>query len=275
MQTKPRRPFRYDPKGVSRGRSTLFQFGAIAVVAVFALGLFYFIVVHGHHNNSSPPGTAGAEAIRVASPKLITAPGTTQPKAVLTVYEDFLCPICGNFEQVVGSTVNNLIDTGAVAADYHMVAILDRGNRDYSSRAGAAAYCVADQSVDAFRRFHAALYAQQPSEQGSSFPDNARLIEIARESGAGGNTADCINSGKYIDTVKSMADAAGIKGTPTIRINGQDWNPPTVPNGDAISISPAAPQQLIDKVKAIVGDVPGLVVGTSAPSPSAPAPGTS
>lgn len=38
--------------------------------------------------------------------------------------------------------MNKLIDTGAVAA----------------------AHCVADESIDAFRRFHAALYAQQPEE---------------------------------------------------------------------------------------------------------------
>ena len=35
-------------------------------------------------------------------------------------------PACGTFEQQFGPTVNKLIDTGAVAADYYMVAILDR-----------------------------------------------------------------------------------------------------------------------------------------------------
>ena len=49
--------------------------------------------------------------------------------------------------------MNKLIDTGAVAA----------------------AYCVADESIDAFRRFHAALYAQQPEETATVFPDNGRL----------------------------------------------------------------------------------------------------
>ena len=56
-----------------------------------------------------------------------------------------------------------------------MVAILSRpGNQNYSSRAGAPAYCVADESTDAFRRFHAALFARnQPEETGTTFPDNA------------------------------------------------------------------------------------------------------
>ena len=44
--------------------------------------------------------------------------------------------------------MNKLIDTGAVAATYW----------------------VADESIDAFRRFHAALYAQQPEETATVFP---------------------------------------------------------------------------------------------------------
>ena len=35
-------------------------------------------------------------------------------------------------------------------------------NKLINTGAVAAAYCVADESIDAFRRFHAALYAQQP-----------------------------------------------------------------------------------------------------------------
>ena len=62
----------------------------------------------------------------MTSSKVITKEGTAEPKAVLSLYEDFLCPACGDFEQQFGPTVNKLIDTGAVAADYYMVAILDR-----------------------------------------------------------------------------------------------------------------------------------------------------
>ena len=76
--------------------------------------------------------------------------------------------------------INQLIDSGAIAADYYMVAILDSpSTADYSSRSAGAAYCVADESKEAFRRFHAALYAQQPGETGGAFPDDARLIEVA------------------------------------------------------------------------------------------------
>ena len=146
--------------------------------------------------------------IRVASSKLITKEGTTEPKAVVSLYEDFLCPHCGEFEQQFGPTINKLIDSGAVAADYYMVAILDSpSNENYSSRAGGAAYCVADESNDAFRRFHAALYAQQPGETGAASPTTHGLIEVARQAGAGGGVPDCINKGRYVAMVQGLAQA--------------------------------------------------------------------
>jgi protein-disulfide isomerase len=184
-----------------------------------------------------------AKAIRVASSNLITDPGTGQPKVVLSLYEDSLCPYCRKFEQVFGATVDKLIDSGAVAADYHMVAILDRPGRDYSSRAGAAAYCVADQSIDAFRRFKAALYAHQPSESAATFPDNAALIDTARRAGAG-PAADCINDDTYTAMVAGMAEMTNVTHTPTVRINGQDFELST-------------PDALVASIKELIGPVPG------------------
>jgi protein-disulfide isomerase len=249
VATKPKRPVRYDLKAADRKRNLLIQVGLTAIVVVFAVALVLYIVM----SHAKKPVAGDAKAVRVTSSNLVTKPGTTEPKAVLGLYEDFLCPHCGQFEKDYGPTVNKLIDTGAVAADYYMVGILDSPrNQNYSSRAGNAAYCVADQSTDAFRRFHAALYAQQPPEASSTYPDNAQLIEIARQAGAGGTVADCINSGKYLAMVKGLAAAAKISATPTVRINGQDYQWST-------------PQALVDKIKEIVGNVPGL----DAPVPAA------
>jgi protein-disulfide isomerase len=207
----------------------------------------------------SPGPTAravDAKAIRVASSNLIIDPATGQPAVVLSMYEDSLCPYCREFEETFGATVDKLIDTGAVAADYYMVAILDRPGRDYSSRAGAAAYCVADESIDAFRRFHAALYTHQPAESAASFPDNAALIDLARQAGAGDAAADCINNGSYTGMVVAMADATNVSHTPTVRINGQDYE---------LSTSDA----LVARIKEIVGPVPGIdAPPTSLPRPS-------
>jgi protein-disulfide isomerase len=190
---------------------------------IFAVVVGYIVL-----SNDEDPQSREAKAIRVASSHVITKEGSADPKVVLSLYEDFLCPHCAQFEQQFGPTVRELIEDGAVAADYYIVAILDRPqNQNYSSRAGGAAYCVADESIDAFRRFHAALYVKQPAENAAVFPDNAWLVEIARQAGAGGGVPDCINNDRYTETVQGLAAATGIQATPTIRINGQDYLPTT------------------------------------------------
>jgi protein-disulfide isomerase len=252
VASNSKRPARYDLKKQDRRRNLLIQLGLTAIVVIFAVALVLYIVLS--HDKKVAAGEL--KSVRVASSKVILKDNSSDPKVVLGLYEDFLCPHCGQFEQQFGPTVNQLIDAGAVAADYTMVAILDSPqNQDYSSRAGAAAYCVADENNDAFRRFHAALFAQQPSETARSYPDNARLIEIARQAGVSGGVPDCINGGKYVKMVQGMAEAAKINATPTIRINGEDYKYST-------------PQALLDKVKSIVGNVPGL----EAPAPPAPNP---
>lgn len=196
IQTPPR----FDLKSADGSFGRLVQIGGTTIVVVFAVVLVFYIVTS---RDDKKDGVAGpGDAVRVTSSKLVTQPGTSNPKAVVSFYEDFLCPACGIFERGFGPAVSKLVDIGAVAADYTMVAILDSAsNQHYSSRAAAAAYCVADESIEAFRRFHAALFSKdiQPAELGKDFPDNARLIELAREAGVVGKVPDCINSGKYIE----------------------------------------------------------------------------
>ncbi len=254
MATKPKKQARYDLKAADRRRNLTIQIGLTAIVVIFAVVLVGYIVL----SNDKKPQSGETKAVRVASSNVIKKEGSNDPKVVLSMYEDFLCPHCGAFEQQFGPTVSKLVDSGAIAADYYMVSILDRNGNGYSSRAANAAYCVADQSNDAFRRFHAALFAQQPQEGAASYPDNARLIEIARQAGAAGSVPDCINKGRYTEMSQGLAKAAGIQATPTIRLNGQDYQVST-------------PDALVAKVKEIVGDVPGLTAAPPAPTPT-PAP---
>jgi protein-disulfide isomerase len=250
VATKPKR---YDLKAADRKRSLAIQIGLTAIVVIFAVVLVGYIVL----SNDKKPQSGETKAVRVASSNVIKKEGSDEPKVVLSMYEDFLCPHCGVFEQQFGPTVRKLISTGAVAADYYMVAILDRQGNGYSSRAANAAYCVADAGTDYFQRFHDALFQQQPQEGAGVYPDNARLIEVARQSGAGGKVPDCINSGRYVEMSQGLAAAAGIQATPTVRINGQDYSPTT-------------PDALVAKIKETVGNVPGL--DGAAPPEQAPAP---
>jgi protein-disulfide isomerase len=259
VATKPKRPAKYDLKAGERKRNLAIQIGLTAAVVIFAVALVLYIVMGSDKKHSGE-----MQAVRIASSDVIKKDGSSDPKAVLALYEDFQCPHCRDFEKTIGPAIEQLVKSGAIATDYYMVAILDSSaNQKYSTRAANAAYCVADADTTAdkemFMRFHTALFAQQPPE-GAPAPDNAGLIETARQAGiAPDKITDCVNSGKYTDMVGGLASAAKITATPTVRLNGED-----------IQVQSGA--ELIAKVKEIVGDVPGLNTGapTPAPAPAAP-----
>lgn len=263
------KPKRYDLKAADRRRSFLIQGGLIAVVILFAAGMLLLILKPWQEKAGKDGPPAGeVRSISAAVPDKLVKDPSGKPKVVLSMYEDFLCPHCGEFERRLGPTVQQLVDAGAVQADYYMVALapLDTKQRQYySSRAGGAAYCVADADTspakDAFRRFHTALYAQQPDEVSGPFPTDAQLIETARVAGVASQALnDCINNGKYTAMVQGMVKATKIEYTPTIRINGEEF---------AFSDT-TTPQDLINKVTAITGPIPGLA--PAAPQTPAPAP---
>jgi protein-disulfide isomerase len=259
---KSKRPARPDLKNPDGKFGRLIQIGGTAIVVIFAVALVLYIVTK-NHADKSPVVTGEGDTVRITSAKLVTKPGSADPKAVVTFYEDFLCPNCAAWEAEFGPTVSKLIDIGAIAADYSMLAILDHPpfdpHRDYSSRAGGAALCVADESKDIFRRFHSEMFSPgiQPSEKATSFPDNAWLVERARQAGVnvgpGSKVADCIKSGKYADKVAAEAPRVKIFATPTITVNGEKF-------------SPQSPQDLVAKIKSIVGDVPGIDQAVAPPA---------
>ncbi|MUM16777.1 thioredoxin domain-containing protein [Mycobacterium sp. CBMA271] len=217
---KPKQPPSYDLKKAEQRRSQLIQIALTAIVVLFAAGLVGFIVVK-NKKDPGPPAPPAGEVKAVS----VVAPGK-DPKVVLTLIEDPICPACAMFEQEFGPTVEKLIDSGAVKAEYNLVAILDapKFKRDYSSRASAAAYCVADQSDELFRKYHKALYENQPSEVGPTWPDDKKLIELAKSVGASDAVSKCVKDKKYINMVKELGPKLNIQATPTIRINGKDWD---------------------------------------------------
>lgn len=252
MATNKKSTPRYDLNAQNRKRDLAVRLGLTALVVAFAVGLVLYIVMGNDKKHAGD-----TQAVRISSPALIKKDGTEEPKAVLSIYEDFQCPHCRDFEKNFGPAVDKAVQSGAVAVDYYMVSILNKVSGGYSGRAANAAYCVADENKDAFLRFHAALFAQQPPEGSGSGPDNAALIETARQAGVTGGVPDCVTKDRYGDMIKGLAANAKISATPTIRLNGQD-------------ISPATPEELLAKIQAIVGPLPALAPTPAAPAPVAP-----
>ena len=214
-----------DSAGGARRRSVGIQLG-LAAVLVGLIGAIAFGVTRDKSTNDAapvqPPAVARADgAIRI---------GSADPKVVVTVVEDFQCPACKQFEAAGSATLTELA-TGDVAVDYRPIAILNRmSSTNYSTRAAAAAYCVAEADIGAWPAWHAAMFAQQPAEGGAGLTDR-QIIDIAAAAGITGDpVAQCITSnryGSYADQNTTAATDGGIDHTPTVLVDGKEVQSPT------------------------------------------------
>jgi protein-disulfide isomerase len=143
------------------------------------------------------------------------------------IYEDFQCPACAGFEAALGDTFQEQASTGKIKLVYHVKNFLDDNLRnDSSTRAGNAAFCASDAGK--FQEFHNTIFPNQPATEGDGFTD-AQLKGFAEQAGVTGEALNtwqqCFDAGKYTDYVNSVEEqsfADGVRGTPTVKINGSD-----------------------------------------------------
>ncbi|MEV8143825.1 thioredoxin domain-containing protein [Specibacter sp. NPDC078709] len=145
------------------------------------------------------------------------------------VYFDFLCPFCNQFETQYGPELKALANEEKITVEYRSLGFLDRlsGGTNYSSRAGAAAACVADTSPDKYQAYLDKLFVEQPAENSKGI-NNATLAKYATEVGAADITS-CIDNKTfrpYQANTTLLASAHGIASTPSVFMDGEQWLSP-------------------------------------------------
>lgn len=194
---------------------------AVLVVAVLVLGFVGYKIVSDSNANAAansdvvyggdaadliPPAIADVSAPAPAgdnggipvSGEGADAVGTTgDGDVVLSIYFDFMCPICGQFESINGADIDTLLADGGTTVEYHPISFLDSNSSgtSYSTRAANAAAIVADRSPEHFADFVSAMYVDQPAE-GSSGRTDAEIAKIATDLGVPSDVAD-----SFTDTV--------------------------------------------------------------------------
>ncbi len=201
-----------------------------AVVAGAAVAVLVVLVVIGFvvqkSRNASTTATSTATPANLVGGGVVL--GAAAPVTV-TVYEDFQCPVCRDFEKTTGPTLDQLRTAGTVQVVEKPVSILDRVSKDrYSTRSLNAAGCLINSTPSAFPAFKNALFAQQPAENGKGLTD-AQLTTIAEQSGAPG-LGSCIDAGTYEGWAARTTDRAskdGLTGTPFVLVDGKQLQQPT------------------------------------------------
>ncbi|GAA1502041.1 DsbA family protein [Nocardioides humi] len=152
--------------------------------------------------------------------------GSADAPHTVIIYEDFLCPYCGQLESATREDLEELAADGKVFVEYRPFDLLSQAFGDYPIRAANAFALVLEKSgPEAAKRLHDLLYENQPSEEDPDAVSNDDLVDLAVEAGASeGDVRDGIEGLSHQDWVTQAtaeADKAGITGTPTILLDGK------------------------------------------------------
>lgn len=233
-------------------RNRLITLSALGVAVLALAGVFVFVLMQGNERSArfdfddvplaevqQTPATAQEDGgIPVGADG---AAGTTTDGApTVGVYFDYMCPICGQFEDANGQSVDQMIENGDATVQFHPVSILDRASAgsNYSTRAAAAAAWVADEAPEQFLAFHDAMFANQPAENTEGLSDE-EIADLAVQAGVPQSVADGITDGTAVETYGQWVYSASQEasdntalhnpqsnafGTPTLTLDGQRWD---------------------------------------------------
>ena len=198
-----------------RKRRNLMVGGVVAVLLVIVVGGYFLSRALDTTSDVSAPA-AGSEFGLTIGPE-------DAPHEVI-IYEDFLCPYCGQFEQASSEELSQLAADGKVRVEYRPFNLLSSMG-DYSARsAGAFSIVLEESGADVAKEFHDLLFENQPAESGP-FPSDDDLIDLAVEAGADeGDIRERIESqdgAAWVEKATQAAKDAGVQGTPTILLDDE------------------------------------------------------
>ena len=235
-------------------RKRIFVQLGLGLAAVAVIGSLAAVIVTQFQPAGPGPLNMQSDGIKISSGDIavptqalpsdaspVATPANAPDVADITLFVDYLCPICGQFEAANAPAIDDLLARGAATVEIHPIAILTNRSQgtQYSLRAANAAACMANYYPNDFLTFHKSLYANQPGEGTPGLTDE-QLIGFAQQAGAGSDIAACINDQEFKDWVKASTERAisgdvainnldkkfhGVTGTPTIVINGKQYNP--------------------------------------------------
>ncbi|MFT3862484.1 DsbA family protein [Micropruina sp.] len=199
--------------------------GGITVIVVL-IGVMAWAVL----GNRPAATTTSSSGSTVIAPAIATDTGAlrfgTGPVTV-SVYADFMCPYCGQFERANSDYLDQAVAAGTITLEIYPLSFLDEQSSGarFSTRAANALATVANADPSAALRFNQLVYANQPSEGSSGLTDE-QLTAFATQAGASADVAASISRETYtpwVEQITQQAFGTGIKQTPTVKINGTEF----------------------------------------------------
>lgn len=197
-------------------RRRLLMIGAVAAVFLLIVGGAIAVTLLNQEEVDAPDAGGSEYGVTIGDP---------DAQHTLVIYEDFLCPFCGELETQTADQLAQLAADGKVYVDYRPFDLLSGSFGDYPIRAANAFAVVLEESgAEVAKEFHDLLFENQPAE-GGPYPSDDELVDLAVEAGAEeGDVRDGIESLAMEGWVKEATRAArdaNVQGTPTVLLDGE------------------------------------------------------
>ncbi|MFF1307352.1 DsbA family protein [Streptomyces sp. NPDC058307] len=218
---------------------------ALVVGAVLALAVAVGTVVQGNERDRVANTVISASSLATESSypvELDKGTGTVRvgredAEVSIDIYEDFLCPVCGQFEKQYFTAIERQLEAGRIKVEYHMLDLLDplSDPPGYSQRAANVALAVAATDPRKFMDFHYSLLRTQPKEGSAGWTDG-QLLDLAERLQVPVDDVTALgDAGRYDDRIhansaRAAADKSLWQGTGS----GKAFGTPTVVSGDRI-----------------------------------------
>jgi protein-disulfide isomerase len=164
--------------------------------------------------------------------------GDSNAKVKVDVWEDFQCPACKHYSELIEPKVlQDYVEAGKAFYTVHYFPFLDQGTTGLEShKAANAAYCAAEQGD--FWEYHEMLFANWQGENVGSFTE-ARLLAMGSALRLDMSTfTACVQGNTYASQIEQDMQAGstlGVQGTPSVFVNGTLLTPGYIPSYDDIS----------------------------------------
>ncbi len=197
-------------------RRRLLMIGGVAALFLVIVGGAIVVTVLNKEEVDAPAAGESEYGVTIGDP---------EADHTVVIYEDFLCPFCGQLEAQTSEQLAELAADGKVFVDYRPFDLLSSSFGDYPVRAANAFAVVLEESgAEAAKELHDLLYDNQPAE-GGPYPSDDDLVDLAVEAGAEeADVREGIESLAMEDWVTGATKAAqdaNVEGTPTVLLDGE------------------------------------------------------
>jgi protein-disulfide isomerase len=214
-----------------RDRRILIAMVAAFVVIVVAVGIGFQAWRTSRSPSATPSTSTSASPVTITNERPIPL-GSPDAPVTITLYEDFHCPHCADFEEEFGSTITQAQQSGQARVELYPMSFIDEG----SVTAANAMACAAEAGFG--QAYYLGLFANHNLQW-----SDPQLIDLASKVGGTPSEAfkTCVMRRAHADWVSSInaaADTNGIQQTPTMLINGKEV--------DIASLTPESLQTMIN-----------------------------